>query len=390
METAKLLKQIKADNKKLFIQFGGQGSPYLKEITKLYKEEPLLKEFFNTAFEVIAKIESLKKGDFLIDQGIDLKTWMENPDNPPSDDYLCRGSVSVLMIFLTQVAHYHLAVLKGLHIPDLKGSLAGFTGHSQGIISAAMAGLLKDGKDFYKTLYDFSLFIFHLGYRAQEKYPKFVVEQSIIDANLANGDKNPAPMVAVIGYNKQELEDRIDSANKDLGLTGADKLYISLYNTPDSMIISAKPESLLKFRTHFKSEMDAKKVKFVYLKTTSPFHCPLMEGSWEKFQADLKTVSPFPYSAKDLQVPVYSIYDGKDLRTVPDLAEVLFKEVVIMALHWDKAVGVLFMDSQISHVIDCGPSVVSGRLTGGQLTAKGVTTPVYCLANPKDLKNIFD
>jgi len=59
-------------------------------------------------------------------------------------------------------------------------------------------------------------------------------------------------------------------------------------------------------------------------------------------------------------------------------------------LHWDKAVGVLLTGSEVGYAIDFGPSVVSSRLTGGQLTPKNITTPVYCAANPKDLKNLFE
>ena len=50
----------------------------------------------------------------------------------------------------------------------------------------------------------------------------------------------------------------------------------------------------------------------------------------------------------------------------------------------------LFTDSNIQAVLDFGPSVVSARLTGGQLTPKNITTPVYCTANAKDAKNIYE
>lgn len=391
MSIAKLLNDTSANGKKFFLQFGGQGSPYLKEVSKLYKEEPLLKEFFEVAFATLNKIESdVGKSDILIAEGLDLKSWIENPETAPSDDYQIRGSVSVAMIFITQAANYHLMTLKGFPVDKFTAATAGVTGHSQGIIGAALAAVAKEGKDFYTTFAEFLLFTFYLGYRAQEKYSIFEVEKSILDGNAEIGDKNPAPMVAVIGYSKDELESRVDAANKDLSLTGQDKLNISLYNTPDSMIISAKPSSLFAFRKKYKSEMDERKAKFVYLRTTAPFHCPFMEGTWEKFEVDLKTKVQFPYTVADLKLPLYSIFDGRAIGSSENLAEVLFKEIVIKPLHWDKAVGSLFTNSDIATVIDCGPSVVTAKLTGGQLTAKSLTTQVLSLSNNKDLKVIFE
>ena len=391
MSTAKLLNSTTENGKKFFLQFGGQGSPYLKEVSKLYKEEPLLKEFFEVAFATLNKIENeVGKSDILISEGLDLKSWIENPDSAPSDDYQIRGSVSVAMIFITQAANYHLMTLKGFPVDKLTAATAGVTGHSQGIIGGALAAVAKDGKDFYKTFADFLSFTFYLGYRAQEKYPILEVEKAVLDGNAEIGDKNPSPMVAVIGYSKEELEARVDAANKDLSLSGQDKLSISLYNTPDSMIISAKPSSLLAFRKKYKSEMDERKAKFVYLRTTAPFHCPFMEGTWEKFEVDLKTKVHFPYTVADLKLPLHSIFDGRQIGASENLAEVLFKEIVIKALHWDKAVGALFTNASIATVIDCGPSVVTSKLTGGQLTSKNLTTQVLCLSNNKDLKVIFE
>ncbi len=390
---AKLLHDAKVNNRKIFLQFGGQGAPYLKEITKLYKEEPLLKEYFETVFTLLSEFESsFPKSDSRYTFGYDLKSWMESPDSAPSEDYLIRGSVSVPMIFLTQLAHYHLMNLKGYTVSELLSLTSGVTGHSQGILAATFASLGFEGKEFYSHLKDYFRFVFYLAFHAQGAFLEFEIPSAVLEGNTANGDKNPSPMVAIIGYNKEELEDRVGRANKDLGLTGTEMVHVSLYNTPDSMIVSGHPASLLKFRSKFKAEMDESKKKFVYLRTTAPFHCPAMENSWPGFLKDFNDGKfSFTYKTSDLKVPVYSIFDGEDIRkkSVP-LVEVLYKDIVIRPLYWDKAVGTLFSDSSIGYCLDFGPSVVSSKLTGGQLTPRGVTLPVLCLANPKDLKQIYE
>ena len=390
---AKLINEVKGNGKKIFLQFGGQGAPYLKEISKLYKDEPLTKDYFDVVFSALDSLKSeFPNSDARYENGFDLKSWMENPDSAPSEDYLIRGSISVPMIFLTQLGQYFLMTQKGYSAPSLFPNVAGITGHSQGILAAAFTALGNDKDEFLKALPEYLKFIFYLAYHAQGAFMEFKVPDSILEGNTANGDKNPAPMVAVIGYNRQELEERVERANKELDLSGKEKIYVSLYNTPDSMILSAIPSSLLGFRNLFKAEMDESKKKFVYLKTTAPFHCPAMESSWSGFESDfINGKFKFPYKNSDLKVPVYSIYDGEDIQTksVP-LIEVLYKDVVIRPLFWEKAVGALFTDKSIAYCLDFGPSVVSSKLTSGQLTPKEITTPVYCLANPKDLKNIFE
>jgi malonyl CoA-acyl carrier protein transacylase len=388
MSSAPILDQIESQNAKFFIQFGGQGSPWLKELTKLY-QEPALKEFFNVTFETISKELARAENKSLYDQGFDLKSWLENGESAPSDDYLCRACISVPTIMATQVGNYLLLVSKGYDADRLTAATAASSGHSQGIIAAVLVALGKKGNDFLKAYSDFLSLEFWMGYRGQESYPNFIVSQEIVDKNLANGDKNPAPMVAVIGYTKEELEERVNAFNKENNLTEKTSVYISLYNTPDSMILSTIPESLLAFRTKFKAEMDEKKAKFVYLKTTSPFHCPFMNSTWPTFKEKDYDYLSFNYTGSELKYPVYGIYDGANLQECKDLKERLFKTVLIEPLYWDRAISVIWNDPSIGAILDFGPSTVSQKLTGGHLKAQEIEKDSYCVSSPKEAKHLF-
>jgi malonyl CoA-acyl carrier protein transacylase len=385
MGSAPILDTLEAEKKKCFLQFGGQGSPWLKELSKLY-QEPVLKDFFEVNFAIINKEVARAENKSLFDQGFDLKSWLENPESAPSDDYLCRASISVPTIFATQIGNYLLLSSKGYTPSRMNPLVAGSSGHSQGIIAAALVALGKEGKDFLDAYSNFLSFEFWMGYRGQEAYPSFAVSQELIDKNLANGDKNPSPMVAVIGYNKEELEERVNKYNKDNNLTEKTSIYISLYNTPDSMILSTIPESLLGFRTQYKAEMDERKAKFVYLKTTAPFHCPFMTSTWPTFKEKDYDYLAFNYKGSDLKYPVYGIFDGKNLQEVDDLKERLFKTVLIEPLYWDKAISVLWNDNSISTIIDYGPSTVSQKLTGGHLKALEIEKESYSASSPKEIK----
>ncbi|MCZ8341396.1 MAG: ACP S-malonyltransferase [Leptospira sp.] len=389
MTSAKLLTSYIQGSQKFFLQFGGQGSPYLKELAKLYAE-PELKEFFETSFKTLSEIEARDGKSPLLNEGLNFKAWVENPDSAPSEDYLARAPISVPGIFMTQIANYVLVSKKGYPTAELIKATGAVSGHSQGVIASALVGLGKDGQEFLKAYSDFLKFVFYLGFCGQKVYPNFTVSQDIVSENEANGDKNPSPMAAVIGYTKDELEDRVKQTNESLGLKGQDTVYISLYNTPDSMILSALPSSLLAFRKKWKAEMDEKKCKFVYLKTTAPFHCPFMESSLPKFLAEDASVVPFPYNGSDLKVPVYSIYDGHNLQKDGNLRDILFKMVLIEPLYWDLAIAPVLKDSNIQTIIDFGPSVVSQRLTGGHLKAQNIEKQSLCASNAKELKLILE
>ncbi len=389
MTTAKLLSSFHAQSQKFFLQFGGQGSPYLKELSKLY-QEPVLKEFFEITFKTTDEILARESKSPFLNEGFNFKSWVENPDSAPSEDYLARAPISVPGIFMTQIANYVLVSKQGNPTAELLKATGGISGHSQGVIAGALVGLGKEGDDFLKAYSDFLKFVFYLGYNGQKVYPDFSIPADVAQANEANGDKNPSPMVAIIGYSKDELEARVKETNESLGLKGKDTIYISLYNTPDSMILSALPSSLVKFRTKWKAEMDEKKFKFVFLKTTAPFHCPFMDESLPMFESGDASVVPFPYSGSDLKVPVYSIFDGHNLQKEGNLRNILFKMVLIEPLYWDLAIAPIFNDPSIHAILDFGPSVVSQRLTGGHLKAKNIEKLSLCASNAKELKVVLE
>ncbi|MGJ4718785.1 ACP S-malonyltransferase [Leptospira interrogans] len=381
MAIANFLNQVKASGGKLFLQFGGQGSPFLKEISKLYESEPSLKEFFDTSFKAIAE-EVPKLDKKIIYGGYDFESWVKNPDSAPDENYLCSAPVSIVGIFLTQIGNYIAFTNKGFPVSELISNSIGATGHSQGVISSALIALGKEGSDFYSAFSKFLKFVLYIGYRAQELVGTYNSSEALLKANEEVGDKQPAPMVAVIGYSQKELEDRVKQTNDSLGLSGSKAIYVSLYNTPDSNIVSGNPESLLEFRKKFKSEMDEKKVKFVYLRTTAPFHSPHMEDTNKTIPSDMERIG-FNFKGSDLKIPVYSIFDGRNMQSDSELGIPLFREMLIKTLYWDKAVKPFVTATNVTG-IDFGPSVVSQKLTQANMGTS--ENKIYAVSSPKDIK----
>ncbi|TGK07315.1 ACP S-malonyltransferase [Leptospira semungkisensis] len=381
MTVANFLNEAKAQGNKLFLQFGGQGSPWLKELSKIYESEPSLKELFDTAFTALKEeLPGLDKN--IISQGYDFESWIKNPESAPDENYLSSATVSIVGIFLTQTANYVSLTHKGFTTSELLANSIGASGHSQGIVPAVLVSLGKEGADFYKEYAKFVKFILYLGYRAQQLYGIFNPSEEVLKGNEEIGDKQPAPMVAVIGYSAAELSERVEKINSELGLSGDKAIYVSLFNTPDSNIISGNPEVLLSFRKKFKAEMDEKKVKFVYLRTTAPFHCPVMDGAENTVPKDMERIG-FSYKGSDLKIPVYSIFDGRNYQNESDVSLPLFREVLIKALHWNKATAA-FVNTPKVVGIDFGPSVVSQKLTQANLGTS--ENKIYSTSSPKDIK----
>ncbi|WP_061248425.1 ACP S-malonyltransferase [Leptospira noguchii] len=381
MAIANFLNQVKASGGKLFLQFGGQGSPFLKEISKLYESEPSLKEFFDVSFKAIAE-EVPKLDKKIIYSGYDFESWVKNPDSAPDENYLCSAPVSIVGIFLAQMGNYVAFTNKGFPVSELISNSIGATGHSQGVISSALIALGKEGSDFYSAFSKFLKFVLYIGYRAQELVGTYNPSETLLKANEEVGDKQPAPMVAVIGYSQKELEDRVKQTNNSLGLSGSKAIYVSLYNTPDSNIVSGSPESLLEFRKQFKSEMDEKKVKFVYLRTTAPFHSLHMEDTNKTIPSDMERIG-FNFKGSDLKIPVYSIFDGRNMQSDSELGIPLFREMLIKTLYWDKAVKPFITATNVTG-IDFGPSVVSQKLTQANMGTS--ENKIYAVSSPKDIK----
>ncbi|WP_061244268.1 ACP S-malonyltransferase [Leptospira noguchii] len=381
MAIANFLNQVKASGGKLFLQFGGQGSPFLKEISKLYESEPSLKEFFEVSFKAIAE-EVPKLDKKIIYGGYDFESWVKNQDSAPDENYLCSAPVSIVGIFLAQMGNYVTFTNKGFPVSELISNSIGATGHSQGVISSALIALGKEGSDFYSAFSKFLKFVLYIGYRAQELVGTYNPSETLLKANEEVGDKQPAPMVAVIGYSQKELEDRVKQTNNSLGLSGSKAIYVSLYNTPDSNIVSGSPESLLEFRKQFKSEMDEKKVKFVYLRTTAPFHSPHMEDTNKTIPSDMEKIG-FNFKGSDLKIPVYSIFDGRNMQSDSELGIPLFREMLIKTLYWDKAVKPFVTATNVTG-IDFGPSVVSQKLTQANMGTS--ENKIYAVSSPKDIK----
>lgn len=378
-----LLNDAKAGNASFYIQFGGQGAPWLKELSAYY-DKPEMKKFFEVALSAIEKAVEYANSKTALPKGLNIRSWLDNPDSAEDADYQSIAAVSMPMIQVTQFAHYENLKVQGLDHSEMLAHTKGTTGHSQGLIPATFAAMDLTGDAYYDALDKYIQYLLLMGVRAQEVFTEVFPTDAQNAASEELGAKAPAPMVAVLGEDHATVEAMVAETNK----TVEKPLYVSLYNSPSNRIVSGFRDSLIAFHKQHKDTFEEKKMKYVYLRTSCPFHCELMTPIKEKFAADIEHLG-FHFKGSDLKVPVFSFADGRNMQSDDAIGMKMCEDLMINTLYWDKAMKPAADDASITHIIDLGPGKTSQRLSADTLKGFNCETPVLAAAVPKDQKTLF-
>jgi malonyl CoA-acyl carrier protein transacylase len=380
---SKLLDSAKAGQAKFFLQFGGQGAPYLKEMQKLYAEASM-KPYFDVAVSAIEAAAKMVEGTIAHPEKVDFRKWLTEPDHAPSDDAMSIAGISLGLIQATQFAHYEYLHQQGFDRAEMLKHTVAASGHSQGLIAASFTALCLEGKAYYDAVYKYIQYLFLMGVRAQEVFPYIHATADETAKSEALGAKGPAPMVAVLGESHATIEAWVKEFNG-----AAKKLFVSLYNTPNNRIISGARADLIAFHERYKAEFEAKQIKYVYLRSTCPFHCELMTPILEKFKPDIERIG-FDFKGSDLKFPVYSFWNGDNLQNEAELGMRMTDDLMVKTLYWEKSMLPVKNDKSITAILDFGPGKTSQRLSMDTLAGLGHEVPVYAIAFAKDLKTVLE
>ena len=368
-----------------FLQFGGQGARWLGELGRLY-EDPLLKDYMDCCFDALDQ-EVQKTGDHpLLSHSLEPLKWLKDPAGAPSEDYLEIASVSIVMIQITQLAHYERLRKSGYTSELLSRFVRSASGHSQGLVSTCFAAMCLDGSEYYDMLSRFTKYAFHLGLSCQSVYPYPFPSIEEISQSKKTDEPFPSPMAAFVGGSHEFIEDLVSMFNK--GKNPEDRVYVSLYNSPSNRIVSAKRESHIAFHEFAKDMLLEKEIKFIYLQASCPFHSPLMPGVDAALDRVLDEIN-FRISGNSLKYPVYSFFDKKDLREVDDLGIRLGQDMSVNTLYWEKSLAPAMADQNVTHILDFGPGKTSKRLTSEIFEKEGREIEILSAALPKDFKALI-
>lgn len=374
-----LLKEAQANRAKFFLQFGGQGTSYLRQLKDLYTKWPQTHEYFETAFEAIAKTMSRpdvqETRHIFFPYGFDLKKWILGEDIP-SLEYLTSAPLSFPSNQITQLAYYYLLDVEGFDMAEVLDHSVAVTGHSQGLQAAVAIALGKHKQDFLEVLSNFVQWFGVAGFLLQRAYGIAIMDDAIKEISYQLDRQLPTAMVTISGMSLEQLKELVTNFNETQDIA---PLTISLHNGPQLFVLCGHAADLFLFRKHYHSLWQEKNWSWSYLDVSAPFHRDdFFQFALPQLMND-EVSKLFPYSGKDLVLPVISFYDGKNLQEHGELNLLLTKTMALMPLYWSKAIAPLFHDSTITHILDFGPGKISSMLTKS-LLADANTKPLEMIA----------
>ncbi|ODV81559.1 S-acyl fatty acid synthase thioesterase [Suhomyces tanzawaensis NRRL Y-17324] len=373
-----LLYHTKTDAKMVAI-FGGQGNTddYFEELRETYKlyrgliHDDLVAPIANRLTQLIKKNSS--DLDKVYTQGLDILSWLSNPDKTPDQDYLLSVPVSCPMICTIQLCHYAITCkVLGLTPGEFRDYLAGggSTGHSQGLVTAVAIASSDSWESFLENALKAVSLLFFIGARCLTTYPRTTLPPTMLQDSLNNGEGRPSPMLSVRDLSIDQVNNFIEQTNKHLP---QDKhIAISLINGARNLVVSGPPESLYGFNLNLRNNKapngldqsriphSQRKLKFSnrFLPIFAPFHSHLLSDATDLILEDIANEN-LSFAKAAIKIPVFDTYNGQNFQSFDESEEKITDRVVKcitqLPVHWEDATNF-----ESTHILDFGPGGVSG------------------------------
>ena len=378
----KLPEFFEKEGNKIFGTFSGQGFEWYLELKLICTHFPQIVPFVEYCcdhLEAFFKENEKTKGyRFNFQYGFRVLEWIKDERLLPDASYLGSAQISMPMITLTQMASV-LAICErcNMNITKFREFFSGFTGHSQGLITAIIVSL-ADSDDFlrYATLEMLKL-ITLVGVHTQQNLPFTVCPQSIRTESINLGYGEPTCMLLIQGIYESELNKHILELNEKYE-NECDHLSISLMNTSTSMVASGSTVRLHNLRllldkyyitddSASSSAADTlylnrkKSIRCMYVPATIPFHS--VHGK-KLYPSILNKVNEQHLSIpkpNQLKIPVYSCVDALNIQSLDDMTDYIVEMLVADPVRWDFVCHKL-ASMNPTHIIDFGPGNSSSLL----------------------------
>ncbi|KAJ2607731.1 fatty acid synthase alpha subunit Lsd1, partial [Coemansia sp. RSA 1365] len=360
------------DNFRIMAVFAGQGGMdnYMDETRSVFSiYQPLVEDYVTCMSEYLRREAAEPELARTYRNGLDALRWIKSPEETPSQEYMISVPVCLPLVGLTQLMQV-MVLYKSLGISpgELADKFECITGHSQGIVAAAVLALVTNEESFY-SVSKVALGLLMLGgVFPQQDYP--LTKPSAVFADSAF----PTPMARVLNLTHAQLESAIARYNQkqeqqQQKVSVSSKIYLSLTNSSKMHVVSGNTASLSLFIQVLKQEFDTNGadqtripfskrkpgVSIKYLSINGPYHCELLAHALEGACA-YATKKGWCMDGDSLRRPVRTYEDGRDIYGIQDLAHYLLRCMFVIPVDWPAAAKI----SGITHVVDFGPGGVSG------------------------------
>ncbi|KAH7370162.1 putative fatty acid synthase beta subunit dehydratase [Rhexocercosporidium sp. MPI-PUGE-AT-0058] len=353
---------------KVYGVFGGQGSDrfYFDDLAQTFKTyQPMVGSLVETLALTLRELSSRDEFSIHFQSGIDPLAWLDNPDSRPSDACLLNAPLSLPLIGLLQLMHYKVtSILMGCGPREMHELLAGVTGHSQGLVVAAVAAAATSWSTFDSLAVKALSILFYIGVRSQASTGIIFGNQS--RSEEGKKDSAPTPMLSIRTSEREEVDRVVSEFNKALPKRA--RLELSLFNDAQNVVATGPPcslsglamvlDSLVAKDSQVRVSFGKRRpgISHRFLPVSVPFHNSCLTEVSTLIQKDCANIEIL---AGSLLIPVYSTSDGTDLAQYPQITNIvphLIRLITHETLNWPRAIRF----PGATHVVDFGPGGLSG------------------------------
>lgn len=304
--------------------FPGQGSQIVGMGSEFYNKFKIVKEIFSQADQTLNY--SLSK--IILEGSEDKLTLTENTQ--PA---------------ILTVSYSIFEVLKNEFDFDLN-SFKFFSGHSLGEYTALVCAKSLEFEDAVYLLHE-------RGKAMQNAVP------------IGRGS-----MIAILGNKIDDIKNLIDSRKNKDGVC-----EIANDNAEGQVIISGDKESINSFQT----ELKQKKIKFLPLKVSAPFHCSLMKPAADIMKEKINKI--------DFKTPKYPIVNNVNALPETDPAKIkdLLYEQIFSTVRWRESL-INISKNGISDFIEIGP----GKVLSGMVKRTLKNANSFSINSITDINNLIN
>lgn len=341
----------RGDDVRLYAAFGGQGSgnsQSMKKLRDLFSQYlPFLQDLIDAASPLLSSLSQLPRTQaFYTGHPIEIARWLQDSTAVPDATIISEAAYSFPIIGLLGMAHYCVTCkLLGKTPGQVRSSLEGATGHSQGIVVAAAIAMSDSWESFYDNARLAVEILFWTGFESQLNSPRGSVSAFIIKDSVENGEGKPSSMLIVRGLDKKQLEHSIEACNKYMDRKG--KIYLAITNGSENFTVAGPANSLRGLALHLRRQkadegLDQSRVpfsqrkpviRFNFLPISAPFHTNYLENANQiikgYFTGRCRLTS-------ELAIPVFHTRDGSDISQdkTGNIIDILVSAMTTEPVNW--------------------------------------------------------
>ncbi|KAG9238188.1 fatty acid synthase [Amylocarpus encephaloides] len=350
--------------------FGGQGTDnYFDSLGELYATyEPLMTPLILRASSHLRQRIALEEAyQSHFPKSLNVLLWLRSPETRPDAVYLASAPVSFPLIALLQLTAFEVvARLLCLSPSGMCSMFSGTTGHSQGIVTAAIIAAATDWVSFHSLAMEALGLLLSIGCHSQSAAVAPPARHALISDALDHGEGTPSAMLSVRHIPLRTVEKLVQEINIHLPPNAA--IEIALHNERTNFVLAGPPASLHGFNVRLRDikaapgqdqariPFDKRKPAIVnrFLPISAPFHSSHLSGAVASVLQDVQAHNGLRIRGFDLHMPVYSTSaDGTDLRQcgTEDIVPKMIRMIIEEPLHWSAATKL----PNATHIIDFGP-----------------------------------